>query len=114
MSPNGAGGAQAKAGTNPSHPGSDAMAAKPTKKVAVKKSVSSAAQPAKAAKKSAAKKSAANAAPPGKTSKSSEALSASARIDRLIESVGDWRGERLAEIRKLIHETDPAVVEDWK
>lgn len=90
------------------------MAAKPTKKVAVKKSVSSAAQPAKAAKKSAAKKSAANAAPPGKTSKSSEALSASARIDRLIESVGDWRGERLAEIRKLIHETDPAVVEDWK
>jgi hypothetical protein len=32
----------------------------------------------------------------------------------MIASVGDWRGERLAEIRKLIHEVDPEVVEDWK
>jgi len=28
--------------------------------------------------------------------------------------LGDWRGERLAEIRKLIHEVDADVVEDWK
>src|SRR5690606_16329566 len=31
-----------------------------------------------------------------------------------IEGLGDWRGERLAEIRRLIHEVDPAVVEEWK
>jgi len=28
--------------------------------------------------------------------------------------VGDWRGARLAEIRTLIHEVDPEVVEEWK
>jgi len=41
-------------------------------------------------------------------------MSAPERIDKLIAGLGDWRGERLAEIRKLIHETDPGVVEDWK
>lgn len=36
------------------------------------------------------------------------------RIDRLIAGLADWRGERLAQIRALIHEVDPEVVEDWK
>jgi len=36
------------------------------------------------------------------------------RIDDLIATVGGWRGERLAELRALIHEVDPGVVEDWK
>lgn len=36
------------------------------------------------------------------------------KIDQMIAKVGDWRGERLAEIRGLIHEVDPDVVEDWK
>ena len=36
------------------------------------------------------------------------------RIDRKIASLGDWRGERLAELRALIHEVDPDIVEDWK
>ena len=45
---------------------------------------------------------------------SSEGLSASELIDRAIAELGDWRGERLAEIRKLIHEVDPEVVEEWK
>ena len=40
--------------------------------------------------------------------------SASKRIDQRIADLGDWRGERLAEIRKLIHEVDPAVIEEWK
>ena len=40
--------------------------------------------------------------------------SASARIDERIASLGDWRGERLAQARKLIHEADPEVVEEWK
>ncbi len=41
-------------------------------------------------------------------------MDASERIDKAIAKLGDWRGERLAEIRRLIHEADPAVVEDWK
>jgi hypothetical protein len=39
---------------------------------------------------------------------------AAKRIDKKIADLGDWRGERLAEIRKLIHEVDPEVVEEWK
>lgn len=40
--------------------------------------------------------------------------SASERIDAKIASITDWRGGRMAELRKLIHEVDPDVVEDWK
>ncbi len=36
------------------------------------------------------------------------------RIDDLIVGLADWRGERLAEIRRLIHEALPDVVETWK
>jgi hypothetical protein len=39
---------------------------------------------------------------------------ASTLIDRRIADLGDWRGDRLAEIRAIIHEVDPEVVEDWK
>ena len=39
---------------------------------------------------------------------------ASKLIDARIAELDDWRGERLAEIRALIHEVDPEVVEDWK
>ena len=41
-------------------------------------------------------------------------ICASRRIDKRIADLGDWRGERLAEIRALIHEVDPDVVEEWK
>lgn len=47
-------------------------------------------------------------------SKSSDRKSASERIDGMIAGLHDWRGELLAEIRKLIHEVDPEVAEDWK
>jgi hypothetical protein len=40
--------------------------------------------------------------------------SASAAIDEKIKSLGDWRGEMLAKVRKLIHEADPEIVEEWK
>jgi hypothetical protein len=46
--------------------------------------------------------------------KASDRPSASGRIDAKIASLDDWRGERMAELRKLIHEVDPDVVEDWK
>lgn len=39
---------------------------------------------------------------------------ASKRIDKMIADLSDWRGERLAELRKLIHEVDPEVLEEWK
>ena len=38
----------------------------------------------------------------------------SKRIDKKIAELGDWRGETLAQLRKLIHEVDPEVAEDWK
>ncbi|HKI99701.1 MAG TPA: DUF1801 domain-containing protein [bacterium] len=41
-------------------------------------------------------------------------MRAAERIDRMIADICDWRGERLAEIRRLIHEADPEVVEEWK
>ena len=70
---------------------------------------------AKIAKKGAAKRVAAKAAKPRKAVATSSAqMSASERIDKSIADLGDWRGARLAEIRTLIHEVDPEVVEEWK
>jgi hypothetical protein len=39
---------------------------------------------------------------------------ARARIDRTIAELGDWRGQTLSRIRKLIREADPDVVEEVK
>lgn len=39
---------------------------------------------------------------------------ASAQIDALLDGLSDWRGEQLAEIRRLFHEAVPDVVETWK
>jgi hypothetical protein len=44
----------------------------------------------------------------------SENPSASALIDERIAGLGDWRGHTLGRMRKLIHEADPGVVEEWK
>ena len=60
-----------------------------------------------AAKKKAAKKSV-------RVARSSDPMGASKRIDKKIADLGDWRGARLAEIRKLIREVDPHVIEEWK
>jgi len=35
-------------------------------------------------------------------------------IDARIKALGDWRGETLARVRKLILQADPEVVEEWK
>ncbi|HKA33615.1 MAG TPA: DUF1801 domain-containing protein [Candidatus Binatia bacterium] len=42
------------------------------------------------------------------------AESASGKIDEKIEALGDWRGETLARVRKIVHEADPEIVEEWK
>lgn len=39
---------------------------------------------------------------------------ASRRIDGFIAEFDDWRGATMAQLRAIIHEVNPAVVEDWK
>jgi hypothetical protein len=41
-------------------------------------------------------------------------LDPSRLIDARIAELGDWRGERLAQVRALIHEAVPDVAEEWK
>lgn len=40
--------------------------------------------------------------------------SASALIDEKIKQLGDWRGKTLANVRQIVHEADPEIVEEWK
>ena len=49
-----------------------------------------------------------------KESDSNEGQSVSERIDKRIAELGDWRGETLSRMRKLIKEADPDVVEEVK
>jgi hypothetical protein len=35
-------------------------------------------------------------------------------IDARIKELGDWRGETLAQVRTLVKQADPEVVEEWK
>lgn len=49
-----------------------------------------------------------------KNSDTTEGPSASELISKRIAELGDWRGETLARMRKLIKQADPDVVEEWK
>jgi hypothetical protein len=49
-----------------------------------------------------------------KKSKATESQPASELISKRIAELGDWRGKTLARMRKLIQETVPDVVEEWK
>ncbi|EIP87015.1 hypothetical protein A33K_16618 [Burkholderia humptydooensis MSMB43] len=51
---------------------------------------------------------------PMKNTDSPENQPASGLIDRRIAELGDWRGDTLSRMRRLIHEADPDVVEEWK
>ena len=44
----------------------------------------------------------------------SEDQSASELITNRIAELGDWRGETLGKMRKLIKDADPDVIEEWK
>jgi hypothetical protein len=44
----------------------------------------------------------------------SQGQTASELISKRIVELGDWRGETLGRMRKLIKEADPDVVEEWK
>ena len=39
---------------------------------------------------------------------------ASDLIDERIRELGDWRGETLGEVRRVIRGADPGIVEEWK
>jgi hypothetical protein len=41
-------------------------------------------------------------------------MNASDLIDDYIAKLTDWRGKTLSNIRKIIHDADPDVVEEWK
>ena len=49
-----------------------------------------------------------------KKSDASEGPSPSALISKRIAELGDWRGDTLGRMRKLIKAADPDVVEEWK
>jgi hypothetical protein len=49
-----------------------------------------------------------------KESDSNEGQSASEWIDERIAELGDWRGETLSRMRKLVKDADPDVVEEVK
>jgi Uncharacterized conserved protein len=41
-------------------------------------------------------------------------MSASENIDEYITGITDWRGELLAQLRDIINQADPNLLEDWK
>jgi hypothetical protein len=43
-----------------------------------------------------------------------ETNEASALIDERVRELADWRGETLAHVRKVIHQANPEVIEEWK
>jgi hypothetical protein len=49
-----------------------------------------------------------------KKSDSDQSKSPSQLITERIAELGDWRGEMLAHVRKLIKEADPGILEEWK
>lgn len=51
---------------------------------------------------------------PGAEAKSGTEKEASRLVDERIRSLGGWRAETLAQVRRLIHEADPDIVEECK
>ena len=49
-----------------------------------------------------------------KNSGVSQGRPASELISKRIAELGDWRGESLGRMRKLIKEADPEAIEEWK
>ena len=47
-------------------------------------------------------------------SDSQQEISPSQLIDERITELGDWRGKMLSQLRALIKQADPEVVEEWK
>lgn len=43
-----------------------------------------------------------------------DSADASRSITKRIQELGDWRGETLARVRRLIYDADPEIQEEWK
>ena len=41
-------------------------------------------------------------------------MTASERVTKHIDDLGDWRGKLMAQLRKLIRDAAPELVEEWK
>lgn len=66
-------------------------------------------QPAKAKKAATAKP-----APSPSATQRAAGAEASRHIDEKIRSLGDWRGQTLAEVRRIILSAAPEIIEEWK
>ena len=78
------------------------------------KGTSGASKPRKSATKSKSPPKAGAKAKPGAEAGRANAMAGSSLIDERIMSPGGWRAETLAEVRRLIHEADPDIVEECK
>ena len=78
------------------------------------KGTSRATKPRKSDTKSKSPPKAGATAKPGAEAKRANENAAARPIDERIRSLGGWRAETLAEVRRLIHETDPDIVEECK
>lgn len=50
----------------------------------------------------------------GSKAKPAPGRDASRLIDERMRTLGGWRAKTLAAVRRLIHEADPDIVEEWK
>src|ERR1700680_800310 len=41
-------------------------------------------------------------------------MNASEQIDKQIAELDDWRGKMISRLRKIVHDADPDIVEEWK
>jgi hypothetical protein len=41
-------------------------------------------------------------------------MNASQLIDDLVANLTDWRGTTFANVRRIIHDADPEIIEEWK
>jgi hypothetical protein len=78
------------------------------------KGISRASKPRKSATRSKAPAKAGATAKTGAGAERAPGQPASRLIDERIRSLGDWRANTLAEVRRLIHEADPEIVEECK
>ena len=78
------------------------------------KGTSRAGQPSKSAARSKSSPKAGAKARPGAEAKRASEKAVSPQIDERIRSLGGWRAQTLAEVRRIIHEADPDIVEERK
>ncbi len=78
------------------------------------KNTSRESKPGKSATKSKSPPKPAAKVKPDADAKRADGKAASRLIDVRIRSLGGWRAETLAQVRRIIHEADPDIVEEWK